>query len=318
MKKTACIYTSITGVGLIADVNLIINLIQAEYDVDVEYIDDINATRTVFGSYDIGIFLQEFGPEWLERNKKNIFIPNEEWLQSSKLQYIHLFDKVIVKSSFAKQLLIPYNKNTVNTGFVSYNRDLPAVKPKNKFLHLVGRSIQKGTEPTVKSFENTKQVCTVIDSTDFYNLKHKNINHINGFLTKEQITYQLNNHKIHLCCSVYEGWGHYLYEGLSTGALIYATKIPMFLEWLDPDLVVFVDCKFSVYDQQIGFLKNPIERLETYCHQFGWVVDTSDLTSKIKNSTQLLKKHKPEKVKQFFKHLQEKNSKALLENILHV
>ena len=35
MKKTACIYTSNTGVGLVADVDLLQDLLHEYYDVDV-------------------------------------------------------------------------------------------------------------------------------------------------------------------------------------------------------------------------------------------------------------------------------------------
>ena len=68
----------------------------------------------------------------------------------------------------------------------------------------------------------------------------KNFNHINSYQNTDQICHPLNSHNIHICCSIYESWGHYLFEGLSTGAEIICSDIPVFKEQLNPDLVHFI------------------------------------------------------------------------------
>ena len=77
---------------------------------------------------------------------------------------------------------------------------------------------------------------------DPYNRYRPNLNfdHINTYQTDDQIKNILNSHNIHICCSLYESWGHYLFEGLSTGAEIICSDIPTFREHLDPDLVHFI------------------------------------------------------------------------------
>ena len=57
MKKTACIYTSNTGVGLVADVDLLQDLLHEYYDVDVLFFNWKNEqvyTTSESTKYDLG------------------------------------------------------------------------------------------------------------------------------------------------------------------------------------------------------------------------------------------------------------------------
>ena len=77
LKRSACLYTSNSGVGLTADVSLIQDLLIDEYDIDVVYTQyDIAdpSPVSIFANYDVGIFFQEYDIEWLDRNKVNILI----------------------------------------------------------------------------------------------------------------------------------------------------------------------------------------------------------------------------------------------------
>ena len=109
------------------------------------------------------------------------------------------------------------------------------VQRQNQFLHFVGRSIQKNTELVL----SLKNQLTLIDSYDRYKVC-KNVNHINEYQSTDQLVNLLNSHNIHICCSLYESWGHYLFEGLSIGAEIICSDIPTFREQLDPSLVHFI------------------------------------------------------------------------------
>ena len=314
MKKTACIYTSNTGVGLISDVNLIQDILYEDYDVDVVYLEwglDDNTKQPVFANYDIGIFIQDFGEQWFERNKINILIANEEWINSEKLTQLKYFDKILTKSTFAKHLLAPYNNNIVTTGFCTIDKNLN-INPTKDFFHLAGKSYQKNTEDVLKCFSKSNLELTLLQSQRTDLTPTSNVNFIQEYLTTEEITTQLNDHKVHLCPSIYEGWGHYLYEGMSTGALIYATRLPMFVEWIDPDLVVYLDCVFNKHNDNYPFLKS------TWPHQFGWLVDIKQLADAIDSHKKHLEKHNPDKVRQFFKHINEKNSKKIYTELTNV
>ena len=319
MKKTACIYTSNTGVGLVADVDLLQDLLFDYYDIDVVYFEhNITSTSSkdyIPKEYDVGIYIQEFLPESLQCNKKNIFFVNEEWLNSTNVKHIRGFDKVICKSTFSQQLLSPYNNNVVNCGFISRDKYDSNIPRKNMFLHLGGKSWQKGTESVLNIFNKNELPLTFIQSNKNYDNsdKDKNITYINTFLDVRELNRLFNTSTIHLCPSVYEGWGHYLYEALSVGALVYATKIPMFVEWLDPDLVVFNDCIYSgVNDNNILFLR----KRENTLHQFGWLVDEECLENNINTHQKHLENHNPVKVRKYFRYLNDKNSGTLLTHLL--
>ena len=180
MKKTACIYTSNTGVGLVADVDLLQDLLFDYYDVDVVYFEhNINSTSSkdyVPKEYDVGIYIQEFFPESLLCNKKNIFFVNEEWLNSTNIKHIRDFDKVICKSTFSQQLLSPYNNNVVNCGFISRDKYDSNIPRKNMFLHLGGKSWQKGTESVLNIFNKNELPLTFIQSNKNYDNSDKDKN----------------------------------------------------------------------------------------------------------------------------------------------
>ena len=92
-------------------------------------------------------------------------------------------------------------------------------------------------------------------------------------------------------------------------------KLPIFLEWLDPELVVFLDCTFHRCSEEIFFLK---DRNNFYPHQFGWRVSQEDLDSKLLDHKLYLEKHKPELARKFFKHLISENEKKLLKELTDV
>jgi len=327
MKRSACLYGPNNGVGLLADISLIQDLLFDDYNVDILYTQNSVSTlsdtlESNFKIYDVGIFFQEYDIERLAQNKKNILIVNEEWLRSEKLILLQKFDKIITKSAFAKQLLRPYNNNVVNCGFISKDKYNPDIKKQERFLHVMGKSSQKGTENILTSFTTKcKDIpITIIESREgctYDNVysQYSNFTYIKNFIAKEDIDIEYNKHFIHLCPSYYEGWGHYVYEGLSTGALLYVTKIPMFLEWLDPDLVVFLDCEFERWDEDVEYFKY---RDNMYPHQFGWKVNKDIFNIKVKNYKQYLENHKPDLVRKYFKHLNEQNSKKLFDELIDI
>ena len=327
MKRSACLYGPNNGVGLLADISLVQDLLFDHYTVDISYTQNSlhtlnNISNHIPITYDVGVFFQEYDVERLNLNKKNILIVNEEWLRSEKIEVLQKFDKIITKSTLGKELLRPYNNHVVNCGFISKDRYDSNIIKQEQFLHVMGKSSQKGTEHVLTVFANECKEfpVTVIESrndcTIDADLKQCfNFNYIKDFITEEDINIEYNKHLIHLCPSYYEAWGHYVYEGLSTGALLYVTKIPMFLEWLDPDLVVFLDCEFDRCDNTVEYFKY---RDNMFPYQFGWKPNQVDFNFKIKNYKQYLENHKPHLVRKYFKHLNQQNSKKLLNELTDI
>jgi len=284
------IYYWNNGVGLVND-SILIKYILKGYDV-VTY--DIISTLPHIRNCDIGIHIQNFKLECLHKNNINIFIINEEWLTNYEILHINKLDYIFTKSSYAKSLLDLYHKNVINTGFFSLDRHF-FPKNTNEILHFKGKSIQKNTE-LVNGLNHIK----ILDS---------NIN----YLSDNDITYNLNNHDIHICCSLYEAWGHYLWEAMSCGKLVICSEIPVFKEYLDPELVKFIPIK-DVCSHNINY-----EFLNTndYKLRKGYIVDGIEVKELLNNKEELLEFQKKNKelIREYFLYINEKNKQKFLKTI---
>ena len=284
------IYYFDNGVGMVSDSILIKNVLY-EYDVVTYNVSKNN----VYRSSDIGIFIQNVWMDCLDHNQKNIYIVNEEWLNPDEIFYMKEFDHLIVKSEYAKQLLINEHKSVIKTGFFSLDRNF-FPKNTNKILHFKGKSKQKNTELV----KNNKDVL-ILDS---------DIN----YLSENDLVYELNNHDIHICCSLYEGWGHYLWEAMSCGKLVICSEVPVFMEYLDPELVKFIPTN-GIYKKVMGY-----EFLDTkiyYKYRRGYFVDEYIFKETLKDKNVLLEfqKKNSEKIRSYFLQINKTNKETFLNMI---
>lgn len=248
------------GVGVVNDAVLIKTLL-SEHDV-VSY--DISKTNE-YRKGDLGIFIQNIQSDQLSNNKKNIFIINEEWLNSYEILFMKQFDHLIVKSKYAKDLLSVEHPSIIQTGFFSLDRHF-FPKNTNEILHFKGKSIQKNTE-LVNGLNHVK----ILDSNTNY-------------LSDNDVTYNLNNHDIHICCSLYEAWGHYLWEAMSCGKLVICSEIPVFKEHLDPELVKFIPIKdVCSHNMNYEFLNTNDYKLRK-----GYIVDEVKVKELLSNKNELV------------------------------
>jgi hypothetical protein len=227
--------------GIVNDAMLLQDLIynNVTKDADVQFIDTLsqNPNNPQMGISStggaVGVWIQNPRYDLLNNFKKNVWFINEEWCSNDDLKNINEFDYVVCKNKFAKDLLGRYRSDVICLPLLSYDYYDPSVARTDKFLHFNGKAIQKNTELVVKQ----KQNITVVDLTCRFNPAPANINYITTYMIRRQVKKMLNSHTVHLCPSMYESWGHYLFEGLSTGAEIVCSGIPSFTEILDPDLV---------------------------------------------------------------------------------
>jgi len=284
------IYYFDNGVGMVSDSILIKNVL-SEYDVIAYNVSKNN----VYRSSDIGIFIQNIWMDCLNHNRKNVYVINEEWLNSDEILYMKEFDHLIVKSNFAKQLLVNEHKSIIKTGFFSLDRNF-FPKNTNKILHFKGKSRQKNTELV----KNNNDIL-ILDSEKNY-------------LTENDVIYELNNHDIHICCSLYEGWGHYLWEAMSCGKLVICSEVPVFMEYLDPELVKFIPTK-GIYKKVIGY-----EFLDTkiyYKYRQGYFVDKVNFDELLNNKEELFEfqKKNSDNIRQHFLHVNKINKQKFLNTI---
>lgn len=277
------------GVGIVNDAILLKSVLK-EYDVSLYDMSIDNKYR----NSDLGIFIQNIWTNQFEKNKKNIYIVNEEWLNTEEILCLHKFDYIFTKSSYAKSLIQNYNKNVINIGFFSLDRYF---FPKNteKILHFKGKSIQKNTE-LIESNININ----IIDSEKTY-------------LSNSEIIYQLNSHDIHICCSLYEAWGHYLWEAMSCGKLVICSEIPVFKEYLDPNLVKFISTeKIIKFNINSRFLKETI-----YPFRQGYYVNRNIFEELMNNKEELFEfqKNNSDNIRKYFLDTNNKNKQKFLNTI---
>ena len=277
------------GVGIVNDA-ILLKTVLKDYDVKL-YDMSIN---TISRPSDLGIFIQNIWTEQIDKNKKNVYIVNEEWLNDEEKSCLNRFNYIFTKSSYAKSLLDPHHKNVINTGFFSLDRYF-FPKNTNEILHFKGKSIQKNTE--------------LVKGLNYVNTLDSNIN----YLSDNDITYNLNNHDIHICCSLYEAWGHYLWEAMSCGKLIICSEIPVFKEYLDPNLVKFIPIK-DVCNHNINyeFLNTNDYKLRT-----GYIADVVKFKETLKDKNVLLEfqKKNSEKIRSYFLQVNKTNKETFLNTI---
>jgi len=257
-------------VGIVTDALLLKNLIETKthYKANINYTNDVNIDKS-----NVGIWIQNFNIELMNNFKKNIFFINEEWAGLHELNNLHLFDYVICKSKYAKKLLEPYC-NAVYLPFISNDFYDPSIQRNNRFLHFMGKSIQKNTELVLKH----DVPLTLIDPDNRYTDLHNGINHVNSYQPTNMISNILNSHNMHVCISLYESWGHYLFEGLSTGAEIICSDIPSFKEQLDPSLVHFIPTTLNI---NTNYMYNSDNMSNTFPLRKSFYVDEFVFKSKL-------------------------------------
>ena len=280
------VYYSNNGVGIVSD-NILIKSVLKDYDV-ISYIKDkINEHR----KSDVGIHIQDFDIGLLSNNKVNILIINEEWYPTSQLNVIQYVDFIFVKSLYAKSLLDLYHKNVICTGFFSLDRHFFPTQT-NKILHFKGKSIQKNTE-LVLNYKFVK----VLNSEETY-------------LSENEVLHELNNNDIHICCSLYEAWGHYLWEAMSCGKLIICSEIPVFKEYLDPSLVKFIPTK-DICSNNINY---KFLNTNDYKLRKGYIVCENKFKELIHNQEELFEfqKKNSDKIRNYFIHINNLNKEKFL------
>lgn len=236
------------GVGLDRDVDLIQQAATAAgHKVTVSHCREISVFAPWFGrknTFDANIFLERIFPRWLTSAKTNILIPNQERFPHRHLSRLQKIDHVFCKSQHALKIFSQLHPSCHFTGFTSANLDQPEIPRRpGAILHLAGRSTLKGTETVLKLWEKHPEWPTLTL------LQHKdnapeeaphNVHLITDYLSQEELVKLVNEHPIHLCPSLSEGWGHYIVEAMSCGATVITTDGPPMNELVRPDRGILV------------------------------------------------------------------------------
>jgi glycosyltransferase involved in cell wall biosynthesis len=229
------------GVGLSRDARIITEILTPEHDVTFS-----GFLTEPTKQCDLNIFLELMHPKWLDFARKNVLIPNPEWYDNNWVQYLPRFDMVLAKTRCAEEIFRRRGCPTEFVSFTSYDRSIPGSKKDDlKFFHLAGKSLQKGTEMVIRTWEKNPAFppLTIVQDPGKWKRRvtSKNVNHIFDHLDEHVLKTLQNAYGVHVCPSETEGFGHYIMEAMSVRALVISTNAPPMNELVTPDRGVVVD-----------------------------------------------------------------------------
>ena len=241
MKIRICHHTSI---GLQNDALLLKTIIQetthhtcqiVSYDESGLY----SQTESSQHNVDVQFFLEHIHPSFINWATFNIFIPNIEFANRVDVQNIPRMDRIVAKTEHAKQTLtvcFPQSK-ILYWGWSSTDRYDPNVTKKiNEFVHIKGVSRFKNSQTVVDLWLKHPEwpllhlFCYGNESQNGYLNMHvpfvllaPNIKWTQRKINEDELKDVMNRFGVHICCSVQEGFGHYINEAKACKAAVIST-----------------------------------------------------------------------------------------------
>lgn len=233
------------GVGLSRDLRLIADVLrEAGISVDIQPGRGRGKLRKWFGPwvrrarialhrmrrrprYDLNLMLEHIHPELLGAARRNAFIPNPEWCLPSDVRRLPRMDHVLAKTGHAIGIFGKHGCRVAPIGFTSVDRHDPEVAGQRTFFHLAGRSGAKRTRLVLETWARHPEwpTLTVVQHPHMarFSPTAANIVHRIDYVDDAELRHLQNENLFHLCPSETEGFGHYLVEALSVGAVTLTT-----------------------------------------------------------------------------------------------
>jgi hypothetical protein len=197
--------------------------------------------------FDVSLMLEHVWPESLHVAACNVVVPNPEWFDRADRALLSRVDRVWCKTRHALAAFDALGCRTTLIGFTSEDRHDAAVSRETAFFHLAGKSRMKGTARLVRLWAAHPEWprLTVVHSRRavFAPVAAPNIVYETRYLSDAELRELQNRHRFHVCLSETEGWGHYIPEALSVGAIVLATDAAPMNEHVTGDRGLLVSCR---------------------------------------------------------------------------
>ena len=195
-------------------------------------------------TYDVNIFMERVYFSWLDAATTNCLVPNQEWFGEEQYADLVHVDWVLCKTHYAQTI---FDELHCRTAFISFTSedcfDAACQRNDNGFFHLAGRSLQKGTEILIETWERRPdwpELVIVQHPETQLSVNAANITYHNQYVDEGELRRYQNEYAVHLCPSEAEGFGHSIVEGLSCCALTLTTDAPPMNELVTADRGVLV------------------------------------------------------------------------------
>jgi len=193
---------------------------------------------------DLNIFLEELVPSQFCLARRNVWIPNQEWMPRRWQRHLPRLDGVWVKTRYAEQIFKPFSASVEYVGFSSFDRYEPSVaKEPRTFLHVAGRSRQKGTAAVLEAWRRNPQWPRLVVIQNPVRAQEVNIPNVDYRpirLDDDALRLLQNRSEFHLYPSEAEGFGHVLCESMGLGAIVLTTDAPPMNELVADDRGILV------------------------------------------------------------------------------
>jgi glycosyltransferase involved in cell wall biosynthesis len=204
------------GSGLTKDIKILQQIIKGKSRL-------INFDRHIIPpKADINLFVELFDIKFKDAAPKNYIIPNQEWYYDDWKKYIPAFDLILCKTKLAYDQFSKLGGKCVFTSFTSFDHYLP-IKKKRKILHASNNSRTKGTDHIIQTYSKYPDLPPITILSGKIKGSAPNIQKIDQFVPDLKFKMMQNQHQIHLCPSVSEGFGHYIVEAMSAKCVVITT-----------------------------------------------------------------------------------------------
>lgn len=197
--------------------------------------------------YDINLALEHVRPDWCALARLNLLVPNPEWLSPHSQRYLPRYDAILCKTHYGVELFKSLGCRALHIGFDSTDCLDASVPRTASFLHLAGASRMKGTQRLLALWRRhpewpkllvlqSPRTTTPQPGPIPANIEHR-LGHVRDVGEIRQLQ---NSHLFHLCLSETEGWGHYIAEAMSCGAVVITSDTAPMNELVHADRGILV------------------------------------------------------------------------------
>ena len=192
--------------------------------------------------YDINILLEAVCPWSMALASRNLLLPNQEWFDPSSTRYLSRFDRVLCKTRDAERIFGSAGARVEFVGFSTRDQRLEGVRRTEGALHVAGQSIQKGTASVIRAWQRHPEwpTLTVVQRHQpghepLWHPPLPNVTYHTERLSDARIRELQNSHWLHVGPSLAEGFGHWIGEAMSCGAVVITTDAPPMNELVGPE-----------------------------------------------------------------------------------